>query len=1633
MALNAHRERQRVLALILGLAGIAGSAAGATLPIANGDFELDAADNAAPPSGWTDETPTSFWSGVAGETGNPTPGEAATAPGGLGSYFLTTAHQSAGAGSQPVDGRLSQVVDLSPFGTAVDQGGQTVTIDFIYGSDDARDTGSVSLHFFGTTDATGDELGSGFRVNLDAGDGYTFTGWQHLSVGGIVPVGSRSMTLRIDTTRSGGSETNLWIDNFSGTIGSGSGADSDGDGLPDDYEQRIIDFDPADAVIDFSHVAGPGELPTTTDFDGDGSSDAEEHARGTDPTNADSDGDGLSDGVETGTHVDGGAPGTDPLKADSDFDGFGDGSELEAGSDPLDFASVPAAVTENPRSLPGLAEAASEGTFPVHREGVAATIVHDAADAKVVEIAAALLADDIEAVAGTRPRVTDSTVGLEGPVILAGTVGGSSLIDALVSSGKVDVSGILGNWECYHLALVADPLPGIDEALVVAGSDRRGTAYGLGSISEAMGVSPWTWWADVPPPQRASIHLAGLPLDSSPPSVRFRGIFINDEDWGLQEWAEKNYESGPGEAKDIGPKTYAKVFELLLRLRSNYCWPAMHPSTRAFHHYADNKQVADDHAIVMGSSHAEPMLRNNVDEWYRFTGDRGYSDNWNYAQNKDVIHEYWETRARETAPFENTFVIGKRGIHDSGMVEGSGNAEKAAWLNTIFADQRQILADHVNPDPSRVPQIFVPYKEVLSIYETGLVNVPDDVTLVWPDDNHGYIRRLSDDAEQQRAGGGGVYYHLSYWGAPQDYLWLSTIPPSLIWEEMTKAYQNQCHRLWVFNVGDIKPAEVSMEYALRLAWNVHGYGPDSQGRWLREWAAREFGPQSAGAIASIMNDYYRLNHRRKPEHMDWRDDEAGSKAPPDGSHYPLFSQVHEGDEVAERLGEFELLRQRADAVHDALPSGLRDAFYQLVVYPVRGSEAMNRKFLHTERAHRALAQGRRTVADHSAAAESAYDEIATETARYNQTVSGGKWNEMMDWRPRGLGVFDLPPLPGDPGPQSVGLGVAVEGRLVPAFTGEAGPAGAVVELHAVDDATLVAPMRETTLDGRRCVWTPGTGGNAAAGAGGRAEYSFSVPEAGPYSIKFEVRTPNVDDDSWWIELDGGTPQQWNNLGEGGPAGWRWRTWDTVSLAAGSHSLVVHEREDGAALAAIRIASGPASGALGEDDRFGEFRLPEFNSITRRSFFIDLINTEPGPLPWSAGTDDPWVRLSSTSGTLDKVQRLGVSIDWDLLPAVEHLSSAIHIRQGTGEVEVPVTVWNPAMAPAADFIEENGAIVIEAEHPSGSNPGADAAWVEVEDLGRGDGAMTVRPTTAPSLTTPAGILAGAPSLEYSFHLRTPGNPTIEASFLPALALNADRGRRYAVAIDGEAPTVVSLSSESGSGGTWSRSVLRSSIAGRSVHAIPSPGVHTLKIWMVDPGLVLDRVTIVTGVAPSTHEGLRETAAGAATTLHVAAGQTVVLDAGSTTFRRVVNHGTLEIRGASMTVEGDLFNFGTLRVTGDSTVEVGGNVANFGLVDSMSWKSDGAFPDYSEFGSSMGGSCFHLEDVWLDGGGIHLRVPGYEGHRYGMQRNETLDARDWIQAGAVQEGSGVPGSPVQLTFSWPVDGPRGFFRIELDGGE
>lgn len=614
------------------------------------------------------------------------------------------------------------------------------------------------------------------------------------------------------------------------------------------------------------------------------------------------------------------------------------------------------------------------GDFKLVYNGTVADLLVSPDDFKVVQIAAGDLASDIERVAGKKPTIaTEPRRSIQTAVII-GTLGKSLIIESIVQNGKFDVSQIRGKWESYLIATVKNPLPNIENALVIIGSDRRGTAFGVYELSQMIGVSPWYWWADVTPERKADLIVSEGTKFGGEPSVKYRGIFLNDEDWGLQPWAAKTFEAETG---DIGPKTYAKIFELLLRLKANTVWPAMHEVTRPFNSIPASRQVADDYAIVMGSSHAEPMLRNNVGEW------KANKDDYNFVTNQAGVTDYWEQRVKENGRYENIYTIGMRGIHDSPILGTRSQAERIPLLEKIFSVQRSLLAKYVRPDVENVPQIFCPYKEVLADYRAGL-KVPDDVTIVFPDDNFGYIRAFPNAEERKRKGGFGVYYHISYLGRPLSYLWLNTTPPALIFEEMSKAYTNGVRNFWILNVGDIKPAEIGIEFFMQMAYDVKRLNVENIDQYLKTWATREFGKRDSAEIAAIMDEYYRLGFQRKPEHLQWY-------LP---NETPRKSNLSEA-ETLERLDAYADLRKRAEAVYSRTAPIKKDAFYELVLYSIRSAALANERFFAAELADKYRFESRADAKQWAKRSIAANAEIATETNYFNETLANGKWRNIM--------------------------------------------------------------------------------------------------------------------------------------------------------------------------------------------------------------------------------------------------------------------------------------------------------------------------------------------------------------------------------------------------------------------------------------------------------------------------------------------------------------------------------------------------------------------------------------------------------------------------------------------------------------
>lgn len=625
-------------------------------------------------------------------------------------------------------------------------------------------------------------------------------------------------------------------------------------------------------------------------------------------------------------------------------------------------------------------------SFVLANRGNVAAVVYDEADALVVERVAGMFADDMQAVTGIRPEVLKYGSRLPYRAVITGTAG-TPMVERLVKAGKLDVSSIEGGWERYIIKVVTNPLPGVGEALVVVGSDRRGTAYGLLEISEKAGVNPWYWWADAPVAKASRLVVSTDGVASKEPSVRYRGIFINDEDWGMTPWAAKTFEPEVG---NIGPRTYSKVCELLLRLKANYLCPAMHEVSHEFARHPENKFVADTFAIVMGSTHCEPLLFNTAREW-----DSGTMGQWNYDTNKDKILEVLDKRVKENCRFENVYTLALRGLHDGAMQGGADMKQRVQMLQSALMDQRDILAKNIDRPIETVPQAFTPYKEVLDIYSRG-VEMPDDITIVWPDDNFGYMKRLSNPHEQKRSGRSGVYYHVSYLGVPHSYLWFSTTPPSLMYEELRKAYDTTADRLWLCNCGDLKACEMQVSLFLDMAWDIDAFDASNVVHYPAQWLSRMFGEDLYEEFDARYREYLALAFPRKPEYMGW------------GYHWNHWSQSDEQrtdtqmsfsnySEAQSRLERYKALGRWAENKLSELPEDAGAAFYQLVYYPFKGAELMNRMHLGGQLNRQYAREGRAATSSVASEVRQVYDSLNVITKGYNSLL-GGKWNHMMSLR-----------------------------------------------------------------------------------------------------------------------------------------------------------------------------------------------------------------------------------------------------------------------------------------------------------------------------------------------------------------------------------------------------------------------------------------------------------------------------------------------------------------------------------------------------------------------------------------------------------------------------------------------------------
>lgn len=659
-----------------------------------------------------------------------------------------------------------------------------------------------------------------------------------------------------------------------------------------------------------------------------------------------------------------------------------------------------------------ISEQPGPGRFEwIPNQGAPALIWHDANDYAGVIRAAEDLRADVERVSGRVPAM--SSVRLATPPsarpVIVGTYGHSVLIDALAAAGKINPAALDGKREAFVIAVVEAPFAGVEQALVIAGSDKRGTIYGIYEMSEQLGVSPWYWWADVLAKLRAGAHVAAGAYYSGEPAVRYRGIFLNDEAPALTRWTNAKF---GGRNRQF----YTKVFELLLRLRGNYLWPAMWGD--AFNEDdPENPRLADEYGIVMGTSHHEPMMRAQQ-EWSRRKNTYGNAQ-WNYATNAEGLRAFWRDGVARNHRYENLVTIGMRGDGDEPMIVGGNMAENSALLADIIRDQRTILAEETGRPAADTPQLWALYKEVQDYYDHGL-RPPDDVTLLWCDDNWGNLRRLPRGEEERgRSGGHGVYYHFDYVGGPRSYKWLNTNPLPKIQEQMNLAWENGVDRIWIVNVGDLKPMEVPIEFFLRMAWEPDYWTAERCDEFLLRWAERDFGPVHAAEVAALVAGYTKLNGLRKPELL----------AP---GTYSL-TNYREAERV---LSVWRDLATRAQALHTALPEAARDAFYQLAVYPILACANLNELYVAAARNTAYAAQSRASTNVERDRVQALFQNDAGLTTYWNTGFAGGRWVHLMDqvhigytsWNEPATNI--MPTVVSYAAPTTADLGVALEGSLV---------------------------------------------------------------------------------------------------------------------------------------------------------------------------------------------------------------------------------------------------------------------------------------------------------------------------------------------------------------------------------------------------------------------------------------------------------------------------------------------------------------------------------------------------------------------------------------------------------------------------
>ncbi|MBN1116519.1 MAG: glycosyl hydrolase 115 family protein [Bacteroidales bacterium] len=617
----------------------------------------------------------------------------------------------------------------------------------------------------------------------------------------------------------------------------------------------------------------------------------------------------------------------------------------------------------------------SKENFTLIGPGKITPIWLSSSDYKGVFIAAGNLQKDIMAVSGRLPEMIVDTFTAANEVLIIGTLGKSKLIESLISQNRIDTTGLTGRWEKFSIQTIKEPLPGINKATVIIGSDKRGTIYGIYDLSEQIGVSPWYWWADVPVKKKNEIYIIPGVYTEGEPAVKYRGIFINDESPAFRNWA---FEKFGGQNHEC----YEKIFELLLRNKANYLWPAMWLPTIFNEDDTLNPKTADDYGIVMSTSHHEPLMRSH-NEWYVFGGGE-----WNYLTNKDKLREFWRGGVERMGDYESVVTVGMRGDGDDAMSEETA----VDLLKEIIADQRNIIADVTGKPANETPQVWAIYKEVQDYYDKGM-RVDDDITVLFSDDNWGNIRYLPKEEDLNHPGGYGMYYHFDYVGSPVSYRWLNVTQIERVWEQMNLTYEHGVKNLWIANVGDIKPMELPISFFFDYAWNPDAIQADDLPYYYESWARQQFGVAHSNEIAKLLALYTKYNARRTPEMI----------TPETYS----IENYREADRIVE---EYKELEERSRKIYGQLPEQQKSAFYQLVLSPIEMCANLNEMYVAAGKNKYYAERGAASANYYADKVKELFERDAELTRYYHEVLENGKWNHMMSQTHIGYTSWAHPPL-----------------------------------------------------------------------------------------------------------------------------------------------------------------------------------------------------------------------------------------------------------------------------------------------------------------------------------------------------------------------------------------------------------------------------------------------------------------------------------------------------------------------------------------------------------------------------------------------------------------------------------------------